>query len=51
VDFPVLIEKLREHDYKGALIIEREISGPRQREDILKAKEVLLGILQGIPSL
>ena len=51
VDFPVLIGKLREHDYKGALIIEREISGPRQREDILKAKEVLLGILQGIPSL
>jgi L-ribulose-5-phosphate 3-epimerase len=51
VDFPVLIRKLREHNYKGALIIEREISGPRQREDILKAKEVLLGILQGIPSL
>ena len=51
VDFPVLIRKLREHNYKGALIIEREISGPRQREDILKAKEILLDILQGIPSL
>ena len=45
VDFPVLIEKLKEHDYTGALIIEREISGPKQTEDILKAKAMLEEIL------
>lgn len=46
VDFPVLIEKLKEHDFNGALIIEREISGPQQIEDILKAKTLLEEILK-----
>lgn len=45
VDFSILIEKLKEYDYEGALIIEREISGPEQREDILKAKILLEDIL------
>jgi sugar phosphate isomerase/epimerase len=46
VDFPVLIQKLKEHNYNGALIIEREISGPQQKEDILKAKALLEDILE-----
>ncbi|MBM7583391.1 sugar phosphate isomerase/epimerase [Caldicoprobacter guelmensis] len=45
VNFPLLIEKLIKYNYKGPLIIEREISGPKQKEDILKAKNVLLEIL------
>ena len=45
-DFPVLIQKLKEHNYNGALIIEREISGPQQKEDILKAKALLEDILE-----
>lgn len=45
VDFPVLIEKLKEHNYKGALIIEREITGPQQKKDILQAKALLEEIL------
>jgi len=46
VDFPVLIKKLKKHNYNGALIIEREISGPQQKEDILKAKALLEEILE-----
>lgn len=38
VNFPVLITKLKSLGYKGALTIEREISGPQQIEDIKKAK-------------
>lgn len=38
VNFPVLIPKLKSLGYKGALTIEREISGPRQIEDIKEAK-------------
>lgn len=45
VDFPRLVETLRRHGYDGAWIIEREISGPQQIEDIRKAKEYLLSIL------
>ena len=46
VNFPVLIDKLIKYNYKGPLIIEREISGPQQKKDILKAKEILINILQ-----
>ena len=45
-DFPRLIPRLRELGYRGAMTIEREISGPRQIEDIKKSKlylEKLLG--------
>ncbi len=45
VDFPVIIEKLKGYNFDGALIIEREISGPQQRKDILKAKALLEEIL------
>jgi sugar phosphate isomerase/epimerase len=41
VDFPRIIQRLKELDYRGTITIEREISGPRQIEDILKAKAYL----------
>ena len=40
-DFPRLIAKLKELGYDGALTIEREISGEKQIEDIVKAKALL----------
>jgi sugar phosphate isomerase/epimerase len=45
VNFPVLLDKLIKYNYKGPLIIEREISGPEQKKDILKAKKMLEDIL------
>jgi L-ribulose-5-phosphate 3-epimerase len=41
VGFPRLIAKLKDLGYAGALTIEREISGPRQIEDIKHAIRVL----------
>lgn len=41
VDFPVLINRLKELGYSGALTIEREISGDEQIKDIKKAKAYL----------
>jgi len=40
-DFPKLIPRLKELGYTGALTIEREISGPKQLEDIKKEKAYL----------
>lgn len=40
-NFPKLIPRLKELGYTGALTIEREISGPRQIEDVRKEKEYL----------
>jgi sugar phosphate isomerase/epimerase len=40
-DFPKLIAKLKKLGYDGPLTIEREISGPRQLEDIRKEKQYL----------
>jgi sugar phosphate isomerase/epimerase len=45
VDFPRLLRKLRSYEFHGALIIEREISGPQQKADIIKARDLLLSIL------
>jgi len=45
VDFGVLVEKLARHGFEGPWIIEREISGPRQIEDIRRAKEYLRAII------
>jgi len=42
VNFPQLIRKLESYGYKGPYIIEREISGPKQRQDIIKARDFLL---------
>ena len=41
VNFPALIEKLKHIGYRNPLTIEREISGEKQRADILKAKAYL----------
>jgi len=41
VDFPRIIARLKELNYRGAVTIEREISGPQQVEDVLDAKKYL----------
>ncbi|WZL78613.1 sugar phosphate isomerase/epimerase [Eubacteriales bacterium mix99] len=46
VNFPRLLDRLIAHGYQGALTIEREISGPGQKEDIRKAKNILEDILR-----
>jgi sugar phosphate isomerase/epimerase len=46
VDFPKVIQRLKELGYKGAITIEREISGPRQIEDIKKSKAYLEKIIR-----
>ena len=45
VDFPRIISRLREIDYRGAVTIEREISGPQQMEDVRVAKTYLEGLI------
>ncbi len=41
VDFPRIIARLKELNYRGAVTIEREISGPKQVEDVRAAKAYL----------
>ena len=41
VDFPKVIQGLKALNYTGAITIEREISGPKQVEDIKQAKAYL----------
>lgn len=41
VDFPRIIARLKELNYRGAVTIEREISGPQQAEDVREAKRYL----------
>jgi len=41
VNFPLLVSKLKDLGYTGALTIERETSGPQQIEDVKKAKTFL----------
>jgi sugar phosphate isomerase/epimerase len=41
VDFPKLIQRLKDLGYTGAITIEREISGPKQVEDIKRSKAYL----------
>jgi sugar phosphate isomerase/epimerase len=41
VDFPRIIERLKQLNYRGAVTIEREISGPQQLEDVRDAKAYL----------
>jgi len=45
VDFPRLIARLRELNYRGAITIEREIEGTQQTEDVRKAKAYLEGLI------
>ena len=46
VDFDKVIKKLYDLDFQGELIIEREISGPQQAKDIMKAKVYLEKLLK-----
>lgn len=48
VDFPRLLCRLREINYRGPLIIEREIRGPEQTKDIIKARELLVSIMKDL---
>jgi L-ribulose-5-phosphate 3-epimerase len=41
VDFPRIIARLKELNYRGAVTIEREISGPQQVEDVRASKAYL----------
>jgi L-ribulose-5-phosphate 3-epimerase len=41
VDFPRIIKRLKEMNYRGAVTIEREISGPQQVEDVRASKAYL----------
>jgi len=41
VDFTRIIERLKQLNYRGAVTIEREISGPQQMEDVRAAKMYL----------
>ncbi|MGD0921629.1 MAG: sugar phosphate isomerase/epimerase family protein [Terriglobia bacterium] len=45
VNFPRLIQRLKELNYRGPITIEREIEGPQQTEDIRKAKAYLEGLI------
>lgn len=45
VDFPRIIARLKELDYRGAVTIEREISGPQQMEDVRAAKTFLEALI------
>jgi L-ribulose-5-phosphate 3-epimerase len=45
VDFPRLLARLKDLGYKGAVTIEREISGPKQMEDLKKEKVYLENII------
>ena len=46
VDFRGVIAKLKEIGFRGHITIEREISGPRQIEDILKSKRFLENLIR-----
>ena len=50
VDFPALIRKLKELDYNGPLVIEREISGNAVsvNDEVLAARDYLQGILDEV---
>lgn len=46
VDFPMVIKRLKELHYTGAITIEREIEGPRQTADILASKAYLTKLIE-----
>ena len=46
VNFPALVAKLKSLHYRGPLTIEREISGPKQNEDIRRAIDILTPLVQ-----
>ena len=46
VDFPRIIERLKQLNYQGAVTIEREISGPQQVADVREAKAYLEKLIE-----
>lgn len=46
VDFPRVFRRLKELNFKGFIVIEREISGPKQAEDIAKSKAFLENLIK-----
>jgi L-ribulose-5-phosphate 3-epimerase len=48
VNFPLLLSRLKELGFDGALTIEREISGPQQIEDIRRGKQYLEQLLESL---
>ncbi len=46
VDFRAVIAKLKEIGFRGHITIEREISGPRQIEDILRSRRFLENLIR-----
>jgi len=47
-NMPIVVKKLKELGYRGPLIIEREISGEKQTQDIIMARDLLRGILKDL---
>ncbi len=45
VDFPKIVARLKALDYRGAITIERETSGPQQMEDVRASKAFLEGLI------
>ncbi|HUI42869.1 MAG TPA: sugar phosphate isomerase/epimerase family protein [Terriglobia bacterium] len=48
VDFPRVLARLKDLGYRGAITIEREISGPKQLKDIKREKTYLEDLINGI---
>lgn len=44
-DFPKIVKKLKELNYTGPYVIEREISGEQQRKDIIAARDFIASLL------
>lgn len=45
VNFPALLPALYQYGFEGSYVIEREITGPQQGPDILKARDLIRSIL------
>ncbi len=46
VDFPGVFRKLKALNFRGHITIEREISGPKQIEDIMRSKKYLASLIR-----
>ncbi len=45
-DFPKIVKKLKELNYTGPYVIEREISGEQQVKDIIRARDFISSLLE-----
>lgn len=46
VNFPKIIQRLKELNYQGPITIEREISGPEQMEDVKRERDYLRRLIE-----